>query len=119
MHLSLCLVNPPRLLASIVTSWTCRRERLVGNDSTAGYGGPSVQIPPSAIRSHSVKARVRVHDKPDGMLASAMSSIVRREDGAGWQALLGELARTSGITTPSADQARQHDRTRVLRPTVR
>jgi transposase len=43
---------------------------------------------------------------------AAMRSIVRREDGAGWQAMLGELARTSGITTPSADQLRQFDRTR-------
>jgi hypothetical protein len=44
---------------------------------------------------------------------AAMRSIVRREDGAGWQAMLGELARTSGITTPSADQLRQLDRTRA------
>jgi transposase len=43
---------------------------------------------------------------------AAMRSIVRRADGAGWQAMLGELARTSGITTPSADQFRQFDRTR-------
>jgi transposase len=43
---------------------------------------------------------------------AAMRSIVRREDGAGWQAMLAELARTSGITTPSADQLRQFDRTR-------
>jgi transposase len=43
---------------------------------------------------------------------AAMRSIVRREDGAGWQAMLGELARTSGIATPSADQLRQFDRTR-------
>jgi len=35
-----------------------------------------------------------------------------REDGAGWQAMLGELAGTSGITTPSAGQLRQLDRTR-------
>jgi transposase len=43
---------------------------------------------------------------------AAMRSIVRREDGAGWQAMLGELARTSGIATPSTDQLRQFDRTR-------
>lgn len=43
---------------------------------------------------------------------AAMRSIVRREDGVGWQAMLGELARTSGITTPNADQLRQFDRTR-------
>jgi transposase len=43
---------------------------------------------------------------------AAMRSIVRREDGAGWQAMLGELARASGISTPSTDQLRQFDRTR-------
>jgi transposase len=43
---------------------------------------------------------------------AAMRSIVRREDGAGWQTMLGELARTSGIATPTTDQLRQFDRTR-------
>jgi hypothetical protein len=43
---------------------------------------------------------------------AAMRSIVRRADGAGWQAMLGELARTSGIATPSTDRLRQLDRTR-------
>jgi transposase len=43
---------------------------------------------------------------------AAMRSIVRRADGAGWQAMLGELARTSGIATPSTDRLRQFDRTR-------
>jgi transposase len=44
---------------------------------------------------------------------AAMRSIIRREDGAGWQAMLGELARTSGIATPTTDQLRQLDRTRT------
>ena len=44
---------------------------------------------------------------------AAMRTIVRREDGAGWQAMLGELARASGLATPSADQLRQFDRTRT------
>jgi transposase len=43
---------------------------------------------------------------------AAMRSIVRREDGAGWQAMLGELARTRGIATRTTDQLRQFDRTR-------
>jgi transposase len=43
---------------------------------------------------------------------AAMRAIVRRTDGSGWQAMLGELARTSGLATPSADQLRQFDRTR-------
>ena len=40
-----------------------------------------------------------------------MRAIVRRT-GSGWQAMLGELARTSGLSTPNADQLRQFDRTR-------
>jgi transposase len=44
---------------------------------------------------------------------AAMRSIVRREDGAGWQTMLGELARASGVDTPTADQLRQLDRTRA------
>jgi hypothetical protein len=42
---------------------------VVGNDNCARYRGLSLQIPPSPIRPHFVKARVRVHDYPDGTLA--------------------------------------------------
>jgi hypothetical protein len=44
-------------------------ERIVGNDNTVRYRGLSLQIPPSPIRAHFVKVRVRVHDYPDGTLA--------------------------------------------------
>jgi transposase len=46
-----------------------QEERVVGNDNTVRYRGLSLQIPPSPIRPHFVKARVRVHDYPDGTLA--------------------------------------------------
>ena len=46
---------------------------------------------------------------------AAMRTIVRCEDGAGWQAMLEELARASGVDTPSADRLRQFDRTRPKR----
>jgi len=65
-----------------------------------------------------VAARGLVRGRRVGVDAStmeanaAMRSIVRRADGAGWQAMLGELARTSGIATPSTDRLRQFDRTR-------
>ena len=42
---------------------------MVGNDNTVRYRGLSLQIPPSPLRPHFVKARVRVHDYPDGTLA--------------------------------------------------
>lgn len=46
-----------------------QQERVVGNDNTVRYCGLSLQIPPSPLRPHFVKARVRVHDYPDGTLA--------------------------------------------------
>jgi hypothetical protein len=33
------------------------------------YHGVCLQIPPSPLRPHFVKAKVRVHDYPDGTLA--------------------------------------------------
>jgi hypothetical protein len=48
----------------------CRQEeRTVGNDNTVRYQGLSLQIPPSPIRPHFVKAKLRVHQFPDGALA--------------------------------------------------
>jgi transposase len=46
-----------------------QEERVVGNDNTVRYRGLALQIPPSPIRAHFVKLRVRVHDYPDGTLA--------------------------------------------------
>ena len=46
-----------------------QEERVVGNDNTVRYCGLSLQIPPSPLRPHFVKARLRVHDYPDGTLA--------------------------------------------------
>jgi hypothetical protein len=46
-----------------------QEERVVGNDNTVRYHNLSLQIPPSAIRPHFVKLRVRVHDYPDNTLA--------------------------------------------------
>jgi transposase len=46
-----------------------QEERVVGNDNTVRYRGLCLQIPQSPLRPHFVKARVRVHDYPDGSLA--------------------------------------------------
>jgi transposase len=46
-----------------------QEERVVGNDNTVRYHGLCLQIPPSPLRRHFVKAKVRVHDYPDGALA--------------------------------------------------
>ncbi len=44
-------------------------DRQVGNDNTVAWKRLSLQIPPSPLRPHFVRAKVRVHEYPDGRLA--------------------------------------------------
>jgi hypothetical protein len=46
-----------------------QEERRVGNDNTVKWRGLFLQIPPSPLRPHFVRATVRVHEYPDGRLA--------------------------------------------------
>jgi len=46
-----------------------QEERRVGNDNTVKWRGLNLQIPPSPLRPHFVRATVRVHEYPDGRLA--------------------------------------------------
>jgi hypothetical protein len=46
-----------------------QEERTVGNDNTVKWRRLSLQLPPSRLRPHFVKAKVRVHEYPDGQLA--------------------------------------------------
>lgn len=46
-----------------------REERQVGKDNTVQWRGASLQIPPSPLRPHFVRATVRVHEYPDGDIA--------------------------------------------------
>lgn len=46
-----------------------QEERTVGNDNTVKWQSLSLQLPPSRLRPHFVKAKVRVHAYPDGQLA--------------------------------------------------
>jgi len=48
---------------------TVQEERTVSNDNTVQYKRLSLQIPADKHRYHYVKARVRVHEYPDGTLA--------------------------------------------------
>jgi transposase len=43
--------------------------RTVGNDNTVKWQRLSLQLPPSRLRPHFVKAKVRVHEYPEGDLA--------------------------------------------------
>jgi transposase len=44
-------------------------ERIVARDNTVAYAGLRLQLPESRARAHYVKARVKVHQYPDGALA--------------------------------------------------
>ncbi len=46
-----------------------QEERVVARDNTVTFGTLRLQIPPSPLRPHYVKARVTVHHYPDGRLA--------------------------------------------------
>lgn len=46
-----------------------QHDRTVGRDNTVAFNGKRLQLPPSPLRPHFVKARVRVHEYPDGRLA--------------------------------------------------
>ena len=46
-----------------------QEDRTVGNDNTVKWERRSLQLPPSRLRPHFVKATVRVHEYPDGQLA--------------------------------------------------
>ena len=48
----------------------CRHEtRQVGNDNTVTWRGRRLQLPPSPLRPHFVRTKVRVHEYPDGAVA--------------------------------------------------
>jgi transposase len=46
-----------------------QEERTVGNDNTVKWRGLLLQLPPSRLRAHFVRAVVRVHEYPDGAVA--------------------------------------------------
>ena len=46
-----------------------RDQRTVGNDNTVRWRGRTLQIPPSRLRPHFVRAKLRIHEYPDGAIA--------------------------------------------------
>jgi hypothetical protein len=80
-------------------------ERRVGNDNTVKWGGRSLQIPPSRLRPHFVRAMVRVHEYPDG----GLTQLMRYKTGQ-----LAASATASGSTSScSAACARHNDATPI------
>ncbi len=56
----------PAMLAEVLC---IEEERIVARDNTVAYAGLRLQLPQSPLRPHYVKARVKVRQYPDGMLA--------------------------------------------------
>ena len=55
--------------ASLTDILCIEQERVVARDNTVTYEGRTLQLPESPVRAHYVKARVKVHQYPDGTLA--------------------------------------------------
>ena len=55
--------------ASLAEILCIEQERIVARDNTVTYDGRNLQLPESRARAHYVKARVKVREYPDGMLA--------------------------------------------------
>jgi transposase len=60
-------------MADAIGAWReilcIQEDRTVGNDNTVKWRRLSLQLPPSRLRAHFVRATVRVHEYPDGELA--------------------------------------------------
>ena len=70
-----------------------QHERIVGRDNTVAHAGRHLQLPPSPLRAHYVKARVIVREYPDGTLAVFHGPrLLARYDATG-QAMEEELLR--------------------------
>ena len=55
---------------AVLTETLCvQEERVVDRANTVSWGRRRLQLPESPLRAHFVKARVRVHEYPDGALA--------------------------------------------------
>lgn len=59
-------LHDPAVLADTLC---VEEERIVARDNTVAYAGLRLQLPQSRLRSHYVKARIKVHQYPDGTLA--------------------------------------------------
>jgi transposase InsO family protein len=55
--------------AGLVDILCLEEERVVARDNTVSYAGLRLQLPQSRLRAHYVKARVKLRQYPDGMLA--------------------------------------------------
>ncbi len=59
------VANPAQLADTLCI----QKARIVNKDNTVRYKGLSLQLPPSPVRHHYVKVKVRVHEYPDSTMA--------------------------------------------------
>jgi transposase len=91
-----------------------QEERQVGNDNTVTFHRLRLQIPPSPLRPHFVKARVKVRHYPDGTYAIFHGPrCIGRYDAAGM--LSGEFASPVRQTEPSPVSPRAKGPSTTLR----
>ena len=91
-----------------------QEERQVGNDNTVTFHRLRLQIPPSPLRPHFVRARVTVRHYPDGAYAIFHGPrCIGRYDAAG--ALSGEFAEPAGQARPSTGSPRAKGPSTTLR----
>ncbi len=83
-------VTDPAALAEILC---IEQERIVARDNTVTFGGLSLQLPESRVRAHYVKARVKVREYPDGMLAVFHGPRLLARYNANCQSIEGERER--------------------------
>jgi transposase len=59
----------PAEIGPLAEALCSEEERVVARDNTVAYAGLRLQLPPSPLRAHYVKARVKLRHYPDGTLA--------------------------------------------------
>lgn len=68
----------------LIETLCIEEDRIVARDNTVSYGRLKLQLPESRLRPHYVKARVKVHEYPDGTLAVLHGPrLLARYDAAG------------------------------------
>jgi transposase len=99
-----------------------QEDRTVGNDNTVKWEGRRLQLPPSRLRPHFVKATVRVHEYPDGQLAvywgphrladyAADGTLIQPEPGAVAPIAASHAGRACGTATGLGAAGTRADRT--------
>jgi transposase len=90
---------------SLVEALCVEEERVVGRDNTVSFAGLKLQLSASPLRPHYVKAKVRVHQYPDGALAVFHGPrLIARYDAAGKPAA---AAPTRPSLTPCSPSSRR------------